>query len=401
MFKKFSLFIASLVAASALIAPATMATEIQPRTLDAAKTETAEPEIVPTFTTEVNQETESVALRFGDNAVIFDNNLVSEEGGTGLLFAFGNIMSMKTESEYGFLFGNSITYAGTTNQDLFLFGNQVTLEQAAQIHGDIFAIAAAFTLDTDLIGDVSITASEIIFKDVHIGGNANLSADKITFAGNAKISGELVYNDTAEVTGLDNVQATEINPYEGTSTDERALLGARIYSQIFSILGLFLAMFAVLFLGRNIASKVATVDDIPAVGRQLAYGLAVLFLVPLIAIFGLMSYIAAPLALIILALYVIAIYLSHGFTSLWLGHLVFAKLIKKTVNPYLETLVGLVILGICSFIPYLGGMTDFLAIVFGLGLIISQFKTIKFARKTAKKAVIAEKIKKTEKVTKE
>lgn len=392
MFKKLSLFIMTLVLSGLVVATPTYAeTAIQPRTLE-PRAETETTEIIPTFTTEVTETTETAAFRFGDNAVIFDNNLVSEEGGTGLLFAFGNIMTMKTESEYGFLFGNSIDYNGKTNKDLFVFGNQITLGPDAEINGDVFSAAASLIVETDLIGDLSATAGEITLRNINIAGNLNLNVDKVTFEDDVTIGGELVYNDTAEVVGLDKVTATEINPFEGASTDERALIGSKIINQIFGILSMFLAMFCLLFLGRNIATKVNSVEDVAGVGRQLAYGLVVLFLVPLVILFGLMSFIASPVALILLALYIIAIYISQGFSGLWLGHLIIVKLFKGKGNQYIEALLGITLLGFCSLIPVIGGLTNFLSIIFGLGLIISQFKTVSLKPRATKKAVITEKV---------
>lgn len=97
-------------------------------------------------------------------------------------------------------------------------------------------------------------------------------------------------------------------------------------------------------------------------------------LAPIMAILLICTVIGAPLGLILLGLYIIAVYLSQGFAGLWLGHLLIEKLCKGKGNAYLEALVGVAILGALALVPYVGTLTGLLALLLGLGLIVSQIR---------------------------
>ena len=109
-------------------------------------------------------------------------------------------------------------------------------------------------------------------------------------------------------------------------------------------------------------------------------GLGVLIAVPVVAIFTFLTVVAAPLGIIGLVLYAVAIYASQGFTGAWLGHLLLEKLCKFKGNIFIEALLGIVILAAVSFIPYIGILTGFMSMLLGLGMIVAFVR----AKKTAK-----------------
>lgn len=352
--------------------------QIQPRSGAVSEDSDAKVEIPPTFVTEVDEANESARLWVGKNLFIAGNNIKAETNtAEGLLFAAGNTLEFGSKSEYGFLAGNIINYTGETTRDLFIAGNYITLRRDAKIGRDTYVASDTLVVETDLAGDLSATAGTVELRDIKIDGNVNLTAENIKFAGNVEIAGALVYNETAEVSGLEHVKYGSIEAYEVVELSTASRIAAAIYGKIVSVAALFIAMAIIGAVYGKLHDKVAAEMDVNRFGIDLALGFGALLLIPIIAFFAIISFVAAPLGLILLALYVVMIYLAQGFAGIWLGHLIIEKGLKAKGNIFAEAFIGILILGLLALIPYVGVITGFLGLLLGLGLILQCIKPSK------------------------
>lgn len=355
-----------------------MATDskVQPRGTET--TEDTKNEIPPTFVTEVDESNENARLWIGKNLFIAGNNIkTSPNANNGLMFVAGNTLELDSSAEYGFLAGNVVNYSGETTRDLFIAGNYVTLREAALIGRDVYVASETLIVETDLAGDLSATAGTVELRDVTIDGNVNLTVDNIKFAGNVKIAGALVYNDTAEVSGLEHVSYGSIEAYEVPEVNPLTKIITEIYSKVASVAALFIIMALICAVYPKTHHKIANEADVNRFGIDIALGFGALLLVPIIALISFISFIAAPLGIIMLALYAVIIYLAQGFAGIWVGHLIIEKGFKSKGNIFAEAFIGILTLGILSLIPYIGVITGFLGLLLGLGLILQCVKPTK------------------------
>jgi len=93
-------------------------------------------------------------------------------------------------------------------------------------------------------------------------------------------------------------------------------------------------------------------------------GLLAFFLIPIIAIAAFFTVVGIPLGLVLLLLVLPLYAISYVTAAFALGR----RIIKG--SRILAFLVGLVILGLLTLIPIAGGLIGFLAVVFGLGLLL-------------------------------
>lgn len=348
--------------------------KIQPR---GAETSEAK-EVDPTFVTEVDESNENARLWMGKNLLIAGNNIKTSAGANnGLMFVAGNTLDLTSNAEYGFLAGNVINYSGKTERDLFIAGNYVTLRQESAIGRDAYVASETLIIETDLVGDLSATAGTVEFRDVTIDGNVNLTADNIKFTGNVKIAGALVYNETAEVSGIERVSYGSIEVYEVPEVSPLAQVITAIYSKIASIAALFIVIALICAIYPKTHDKIASETDVNHFGVDIALGFGALLLIPIIALIAFISFIAAPLGIIALALYVVIVYLAQGFAGIWVGHLIIEKGFKSKGNIFAEAFIGILALGVLSLIPYVGVITGFLGLLLGLGLILQCVKPSK------------------------
>lgn len=329
-------------------------------------------DIPSTFTTDFNESGQVMSLRAGQNMLITGNNIsTKDEAALGLMLVAGNMLTLHTTSEYSFAFGNVIDYSAETSRDVFIAGNMITLTSDAKIGRDVYAAGNSITLETDVAGDFSASADTVILKDTKIYGNVNLDANVIKFIGTVDIVGTLTYNDTAAVSGLDDVKYGKIDVFHVVEADDVALFVAATYAKVISSASLFLAIALICALSPRLHDKIKRETAVDRFGMNLVIGLGVLVVVPIVALFTFLTFVAAPLGIIALLIYGIMIYLSQGFAGIWLGHLLIEKLCKAKGNIFVEAIVGILILAALSLVPYLGIATGFLGLLLGLGLMVS------------------------------
>lgn len=335
-------------------------------------------EIGPTFTTTLDDSEHSVTFKMGHGLILAGNNLSSAvDNKAGLMLVAGNNLSLRTKAEYGFLLGNTINFAGETGRDLYIFGNSVVLTEDSKPGRDVFAFVNTLTVDTDIPGDLAVAVDTLVLNDVKIAGNLEINAAHVEFHGKVEIAGALIYNDSAVVTGLDQTTYGSVEAYHIEKPDPAALMVARVYGKIMSIAGIFLVMALICSLYPRLHDKLEAESTVGRFGSNLALGLGILIAVPIVALFAFFTLIAAPLGIIAILIYLIAIYLAQGFAGAWLGHVLIEKLFKAKGNIFVEILVGVTVLGLLSLVPYLGIATTFLSLLLGLGVIFSCIKPTK------------------------
>lgn len=356
--------------------------ELSGTTPESSASEATKTEIAPTFSTELNESERSVKLKLGHSLILTGNNLTSEASNkSGFMLAAGNNLSLRTVAEYGFLFGNTINFAGETVRDLYIAGNTVTLTHDAKIGRDVFAATNTLTIDADIAGDLAVTADTVVLKDIKIAGNLNLSVAHLEVVGKVEVVGTFVYNDNADVSGLERIKSSNTEAYHVEEIDQTAVMVARLYGKVMSLAALFLIMALICAFYPRLHEKLEAEANVGRFGTNLALGLGILIAVPIVAVFALLTLVAAPLGIIAFVTYLVAIYLAQGFAGAWLGHVLIEKLCKAKGNIFIEVLLGLFILYVCSLIPYLEIITGFLGLLLGLGLIFSCVKPTKKAKK--------------------
>jgi hypothetical protein len=101
--------------------------------------------------------------------------------------------------------------------------------------------------------------------------------------------------------------------------------------------------------------------------RSLGLGFGVLAGVPVAIILSAITLVGLPVSLILLAFYLVAIYLSMIWVGAYLGRMILKPTTETKGDWLLALLVGLLILTVIRYIPYLGGFVHFVVICLGLG----------------------------------
>jgi hypothetical protein len=105
---------------------------------------------------------------------------------------------------------------------------------------------------------------------------------------------------------------------------------------------------------------------------SLGLGVGVLAATPLVMIVAAITVVGIPLSFMLLAMYLVAIYLAKVWVGAFLGQILLKPSGATKHEWLLGLLVGLLILTVVGFIPYLGGLVRLGVICLGLGAFAGQ-----------------------------
>src|SRR5271165_783695 len=317
------------------------------------------------------------------------------------LLATGNIVRVEGVVNGDLLaFGGTVEVRGTVKGDLVSFAKRTVV--SGTVEGNIYNFSHSFDLDGQLGHNLYGLMQSLRVNDRgHVGGGLVIGAGDVSvegevnrtvtvYAGNADVSGSigrelsmagdnLTLTNTARIGGnlsarvrqLKNVHIADGATITGTraiQVRERENHFARPKFYFFQAVWLAAAMLVgwlglVLFPGFFQASTHA----VGAGWRSLGLGFAVLAGVPVAIILTAITLVGLPASLMLLMFYLVAIYLAKLWVGAFLGHLLLKPTGETRSDWLLGLLVGLLILTVVGFIPYLGGLVHLGVVCLGLG----------------------------------
>jgi len=200
-----------------------------------------------------------------------------------------------------------------------------------------------------------------------IGRELTMAGDRLTIASTARIGGNL----TARVDHLKNVEIAdgatiggkrdiEVRVRQNQFARPRFYLHQAVWLAAAMLVGwLGLILFPAFFR--------ASTQAVASGWRSLGLGLAILAGVPVAVILIAITLIGLPVSLMLLAMYLAAIYLAKIWVGAFLGQMLVRPAGAAKGDWLLALLVGLVILTVVGFIPYLRWPVHVAVICLGLG----------------------------------
>jgi hypothetical protein len=116
----------------------------------------------------------------------------------------------------------------------------------------------------------------------------------------------------------------------------------------------------------------ATTQAVGSGWLSLGLGVGVLVGVPVAMVVIAITLIGIPISLMLFAVYLSAIYLAKVWVGAFLGRILLKPSGSTKGDWLLGLLVGLLILTIVGFIPYLGGLVRLGVVCLGLGAFVGQ-----------------------------
>ncbi len=247
--------------------------------------------------------------------------------------------------------------ANADGDDRIVFVGSVVVDRE-EIAGDVFVLDGDVTIRGTVTGDIVVVDGDVAIRGT-VEGDVVTVAGQATLGRRGNVQGDIVYADEKPVQTPGSQVGGDIQKFDVADAGILGAIGAFIAVTI----SMFLLGLILLLLAPRAADAVART----AQGKALAsfgVGLLAFFLIPIIAFAALFTVVGLPLGFILLLLVVPLYAISYVTAAFALGR----RIVKGA--RILAFLAGLVILQLLTLIPIAGALIGFLAVVFGLGLLL-------------------------------
>jgi len=286
--------------------------------------------------------------------------------------------------------GASVSISALIGEDLTASGFSVRLRSAGRVEGNARLMAGSVKIEGSVSGSLMATGGSLTL-DAPVAGDVHLTGGSISFGDDARIDGTLVYSAPDEidipesVIASDRVRYVAMTDFDGFESlrdamdDPQRLLWPSLVAVMagFVITLAFLVVVAAVFLAllpRRVDEGLHVAMAKP--GLVLLSGflaMALLFgLVPISA----MTLIGAPFVPIVMLLIVaswVAAYLLGAYTlSMRIGG-AFGAGGETNAAKLVVLTIGLVVLAVLNFVPFIGWMINFAVVLLGAGAIALMF----------------------------
>src|SRR6266404_908870 len=333
-----------------------------------------------------------------DDTLLAAGNTVRVEGVVnGDLLAFGRTVEVR-----GTVKGDLVSCAQKTEVSGTVEGHIYTLSHSLDLDGQlghsIYGLVQSLRVDDRghvgegiVVGTGDVSLEGVVKRSVNIftsngdvsgsiGRDLTMAGGSLTLTNTARVGGNLSARvrqmkdvhiaDGATIAGKRDVQ---VNVRENHFTRPRFY-----FYQAVRLAGAMLVGWLGLVLFPGFFQ--ATTQLVGSGWRSLGLGVGVLAGVPVAMVVAAITLVGIPVSLMLFAVYLAAIYLAKIWVGAFLGRILLKPSGATKRDWLLGLLVGLLILTIIGFIPYLGGLVRMGVVCLGLGAFVWQLYRYRASR---------------------
>ncbi|MGH7218560.1 MAG: hypothetical protein ACREGE_03920 [Candidatus Microsaccharimonas sp.] len=296
----------------------------------------------------------------------------------GSFFAAGSTIQV-TDSVNGdvYIGGQTVTVAGNVTGDVIVAGQNVTI--SGTVAGSVRVMAQTVTISGDVEGSVSALAQTLT-----IGDEATIKND-LAFAGQSVTINGTVGRDvtgaverfhiggsvgrdvhyTSEVALTKNQSATIGGEVQYTVAEQytpRQDFGAKVSGWLYGIVALVFATLLVALIAPRWLRSATERAHVAPWKAMLAGFLGFVF-IPFAIIVLFITIVGIPVAIALIAAYIVLIGLGYVFAAYYVGRLIF----RNKQNTALQAIVGAIIYSALLLIPIVGFIAGLLGGLIGFG----------------------------------
>ncbi len=266
---------------------------------------------------------------------------------------------------------------GTVKGDVLVLAANITVGEGAVIEGNLVAAGGVIHMNGTVMQDARLAGGTTTLNGT-VGGNASIMTDGgLTLGDSASIGGDLSYKGPSEIDIAPGVVKGSVNfvhPIPKVRTGFHLPRGFRTLLRIFEFIAAIIAGSIIVALTKDHAKRTAeTIRRKPL--KSLGIGFIAFICVPIIAIIALVLIITAPLSIIMVLAYLIALYIAKFYVALWLGNLLVGRNRRPDASPVPPMLLGLLIVYLVTAIPVAGTLIGIVVIFLGLGALLQRKET--------------------------
>ena len=293
----------------------------------------------------------------------------------GSIFCAGErVYLASTTAGSAYLAGGDVSLAGKVMQNLYVLSNGLKTDKASNIGWDFAFSADKAEINGSTEKDVYGSATGLRFggkigknMKVYMSGHGTAGQGLEVLPG-AEIKESLSYysGEDARISEGAIIGGAVENKQDKDPNEGKRFFYSWIKWRIFGIFSALISGLVIVSIFRK-QTVMITDDMLSNTSNRIALGAVIFIIVPIIAIVLALTVIGIPLALSILALWLISVYAGKLFAGILIGR----SIIEKTYPASKDSLVWAMILGIIiSYllfaVPLAGWVLSFFAILWGM-----------------------------------
>jgi len=294
--------------------------------------------------------------------------------------------------------GGEVSVGGSIGDDVYAAGGNVKVDAIIQgnvrVGGGDVAVGPA----TVIAGATTLTGGRVDFEGNSHGflkisggtvtmagqalGDVDIRAEELVIRPETRIGGRLVYRGPAEPVILEGAAIAGGVEFHQSGHgkfmhDDGGPVREAVHwvGSVLWFAGVFFvgALFVVLFPGLSVRAA-ETIRRNP--WQSIGLGFAILACVPIAAVVLLVTIIGIPLALLLVPLYLLLMFLGWIVAALFIGQRGLAVLRGTAPDStgwrLLALALALLALSLVRHVPFVGGIVVFMALITGIGALVSQ-----------------------------
>jgi len=272
-----------------------------------------------------------------------------------------------------YTFSESLDLDGQLGHSIYGFAQALRVNERGHVGEGLVAAAGDISLEGEVKRSVDILTSGNADVSGSIGRDLTMSGVSLTLTNTARVGGNLSARvrqlseahiaDGATIVGKRDIQVQQAKKSQ--------FARPRFY---FHQAVWFAAAMLVGWLGLVLFPRFfrSTTQAVGSTWLSLGLGVGILAGVPVAVVVVAITLIGLPISLMLFAVYLTAIYLAKIWVGAFLGRMLLKPSGATKGDWMLGLLVGLLILAIVGFIPYLGGLVRLGVVCLGLGAFAGQ-----------------------------
>lgn len=276
--------------------------------------------------------------------------------------------------------GNSINLSGTVARNMNAFGSNINISDKAKIGWDLLIAGTQAEMRGNIDGNLHGSVSKLLLAgrvaknlDIKIDSNLeNKAKGSLEITDSGSVEGDVIYTGINEAQiNKEKVSGRIIHNLPESATNKMFL--AYLWSRVYAIFSALLVGLVLLSLWRK--QTLAIIDRMQhKIGANIGFGAIIMFLPPIAALLLMFTLIGIPLSLILLALWIIAIFVGRVIFGIMVGRFLIKKMIRRqTPRLFLEMIMGVVVCSVIFSLPVLGWLGAMVGTWWSLGAIWVYF----------------------------
>jgi cytoskeletal protein CcmA (bactofilin family) len=305
----------------------------------------------------------TLSEEYGKNLYLTNNIVTIDSNLYGDLFAFSEKMDVNALVQQDLnavagmfdlkgtigsdlrLVASSAKIDGTVFGEVMILGDYVEFTNNSQIGGPVNINANTVIIDGDFKDNLNINADKVIINGI-VEGNAVIYSTSLELGPNAKILGD--FSSTRSIDGMSSKVGGIITKMNGREDPNN--FTSVTFRKIWMFITLFLIGAVLVLVARKFTNK-----SVEKMSKRfflsLLFGFLALLITPFIAVALLFTVVGIPISIILVLIYILAIILSLGLGSLFIGKLLVRIANKKNKDVWIALLIGTLFIALISLIP--------------------------------------------------